>query len=807
MKLLRSWLKQERVASRNSSWGATLRIALLLLLASLSLEGLRRISNSTAQQLQRQNEQLELLNWIARNTNRPLQDWANWDDTYNYVTGKDSDFVNRNMETTGLLDGGAVLAIVDGRDQLTALTGADSRDKAPKSPLLHCLRGVAAMQQRSGEYSLPVICPSSHGPLVGGVATITDNLIRRTTTSRLFYLVPLLQSGTASSLQEGMSTLSKQLVLSGTAPGQAGRAQRAVIPTLWTGDGQKLAVRDPDSSTTLTRELLALAVLALGGVLTILCLRAQWMLAQRRLQLERLRRERLSSQRIRRTERELTQLLDQVQLGNDANESKAFARMLKRRVSDPGVKRSRSQRVEQLAERFEGVLQTARSLALLDATTGLPNRSYFLERLNWESERSRNRGVSLALLFINIDKFKQINETYGHSTGDGVLQHVARELEQLIESNDFLARFGGDEFSLILNTENLADPSEQTLGEYSHQRALDLLERFQSNASRHPDQLKISLSIGIAISDAAGTSAEELIRRSDMAMVLAKTRHQKRVSVFDIESDWDELNNYRLFNALQNDISHAPERFSIVFQSIVDTSEQMCKVEALSRWANPDFPNVPADLIFALAERYRLVPELGRVILAHTLQELVQLRQELERPDLNVAINISPSQLSQQDFGTWLLAQLSLQRIRPETVTIEITELAVVETSTELTENLEALRRAGVKLALDDFGTGFSSLRLLMWLKPDELKIDKSFVVAASRDPVALKIVQLLQALTAQMQLLLVAEGVEDEALLLLLRQAGVQRFQGYLFARPLSRPALVAQSRANAPHSSGAPA
>ena len=808
MKLLRSWLKQERVASRNSSWGATLRIAILLLLASLSLEGVRRVSNSSAQQLQRQNEQLELLNWIALDTNRPLRDWAHWDDSYNFITGKDPDFVNRYMETTGLLDGGAVLAIVDGRDQLTAISGADSHDRSPRSALVQCLTGVAAMQRRSGEDYLPVICPSEHGPLVGGIATITDNLIRRTTTSRLIYLVPLLESGSASSVQQGLSTLSKQLVLSATSPGQAGRAQRAVTPTLWTGDGQKLAVHAPDSSATLARELLALAVLALCGVLAILSLRAQWMLAQRHLQLERLRRERLSSQRIRRTERELTQLLDQMQLGNDANESLVFARMLKRRVNDPTAKSSRSQRVERLAERFEGVLQTARSLALLDATTGLPNRSYFLERLNWESERSRDRGVSLALLFINIDKFKQINETYGHSTGDGVLQHVARELEQLIESNDFLARFGGDEFSLILNTENLDDPSEETLREHSHQRALDLLERFQSNARRHPDQIKISLSIGIAISDAAGTSAEELIRRSDMAMVLAKTRRQQRVSVFDIESDWDELNNYRLFNALQSDISHAPERFSIVFQSIVDASEQMCKVEALSRWANPDFPDVPADLIFALAERYRLVPELGRVILEHTLQELVKLRQELERPDLNVAINISPSQLSQQDFGTWLLAQFSLQRIRPESVTVEVTESAVVETSQELTDNLEALRRAGVKLALDDFGTGFSSLRLLMWLKPDELKIDKSFVLAASRDPVALKIVRLLQTLTAQMQLLLVAEGVEDTALLQLLRQAGVQRFQGYLFARPLSRPELVAKYRgAHAPHSSVAPA
>ena len=281
-----------------------------------------------------------------------------------------------------------------------------------------------------------------------------------------------------------------------------------------------------------------------------------------------------------------------------------------------------------------------------------------------------------------------------------------------------------------------------------------------------------------------------------MAMVLAKTHRQRRVSVFDIKSDWDKLNNYRLFNALQSDISHAPERFSIVFQSIVDASERMCKVEALSRWANPEFPDVPADLIFSLAERYRLVPELGQLILERTLQELVQLRQELNRPDLNLAINISPSQLSQQDFSIWLLAQLSLQRIRPESVTVEVTESAVVETSQELTDNLDALRRAGVKLALDDFGTGFSSLRLLMWLKPDELKIDKSFVLAASHDPVALKIVQLLQTLTAQMQLLLVAEGVEDAALLQLLLQAGVQRFQGFLFARPLSRSDFVANYR-----------
>jgi diguanylate cyclase (GGDEF)-like protein len=803
---LRSWLKQERLAASNSRWLWNLRAGALVLLVLIGLEALRRHQTVQQQLAQRQQEQLEVLQLLVRDNKRPLTDWAAWDETLAFTEGRQPDFVERLMRTTALLDGGAVMAIHDGGGRRLALEGMDRQDRTENSPLIRCLDELNRERLRQGVDHLPLICPSASGPLVGGMAVITDNNGERRSAATLTYLVPLLARGDGSTLQSGLRTLARQLVLEGQPPAPASQL-RTVQPVLWTSGGQPLQIREPLSGERLREEWLALGGLVAGGLLLVLMQRMRWMLGRRRLRLERLRRERLVNQRIRHTERELSRLLDQAQIGGEGAETVAFASLLKRHVTDQPKSTLEQGRLERLAGRFDLVLQTARSLALLDQITGLPNRNYFLERLRWESERSGRNGKPLALLFINIDKFKQINETYGHSTGDGVLQHVARELEQLIESNDFLARFGGDEFSLILNTENLADPSEQTLREYSHQRALDLLERFQSNASRHPDQLKISLSIGIAISDAAGTSAEELIRRSDMAMVLAKTRHQKRVSVFDIESDWDELNNYRLFNALQNDISHAPERFSIVFQSIVDTSEQMCKVEALSRWANPDFPNVPADLIFALAERYRLVPELGRVILAHTLQELVQLRQELERPDLNVAINISPSQLSQQDFGTWLLAQLSLQRIRPETVTIEITESAVVETSPELTDNLEALRRAGVKLALDDFGTGFSSLRLLMWLKPDELKIDKSFVVAASRDPVALKIVQLLQALTAQMQLLLVAEGVEDEALLLLLRQAGVQRFQGYLFARPLSRPALVAQSRANAPHSSGAPA
>ncbi|MFM7240205.1 MAG: putative bifunctional diguanylate cyclase/phosphodiesterase, partial [Cyanobium sp.] len=535
--------------------------------------------------------------------------------------------------------------------------------------------------------------------------------------------------------------------------------------------------------------------LVIGGLLLILGQRMRWMLQQRRLRLEKIRRERLVNQRFRQTERELSRLLDQVQLGGDGTETMAFARLLKRHDTDPAAATAEDRRLERLAGRFELVLQTARTLALFDAVTGLPNRNYFLERLHWDSERSSRGGKPLALLFINIDKFKQINETYGHSTGDSTLRYVAEVLQRLVRGDDFLARFGGDEFSLILDTESLGQCDGAAIRSHAHGRALELLEGFRHQASSQPERIKLSLSIGIAIaiSDPSGTTAEELIRRSDMAMVMAKSARQQNISIFDIETDWDALNNYRLFNALQSDISHAPERFHILFQPIVDAAGRLLKVEALARWSNAEFPDVPPDVFLALAERYRLMPELGRLLLAITLRELKLLRETLEQPKLPLALNISASQLAQGGFGPQLLADLSEQRIAAEEVTLEITESAVVEASPELSENLQSLRRAGVKLALDDFGNGFSSLRLLMWLKPDELKIDKSFVLAAAEDPIARQIVRLLHTLSKDMHLTLVAEGVEEEAMFQLLREAGVEHFQGHLFSRPLSRERLAA--------------
>lgn len=803
MRLLRSWLKQEQLAAQQSRMIRNLRAAALLLVLLVGLEALRRYHTTLQQLTRQQDEQLQILQALVRDNKRPLTDWAAWDEVLAFSEGRQPDFVERLMRTTALLDGGAVMAIHDGAGRQLALEGVDRQDRSSTSLLVRCLDQVSQERLRQAVDHLPVVCPSVSGPLVGGSAVITDTSGERRSTASLTYLVPLLSPTDGSPLQSGLRDLVDELVLDGKGSASEQAQLRTVEPVLWTGTGRPLQVLEPRLEQSLREEWLALGGLVIGGLLVVLGQRMRWMLEQRRLRLEKIRRERLVNQRFRQTERELSRLLDQVQFGGDGTETMAFARLLKRHDSDPAAATAEDRRLERLAGRFELVLQTARTLALFDSVTGLPNRNYFLERLHWESERSCHGGKPLALLFINIDKFKQINETYGHSTGDGTLRYVAEELQRLVRGDDFLARFGGDEFSLILDTESLTQKDGAAIRSHAHGRALELLEGFRKQASSQPERIKLSLSIGIAISDPSGTTAEELIRRSDMAMVMAKSARQQSISVFDIETDWDALNNYRLFNALQSDISHAPERFHILFQPIVDAAGRLLKVEALARWSNTEFPGVPPDVFFALAERYRLMPELGRLLLVITLRELKLLRENLQQSRLPLALNISASQLAQGGFGPQLLADLSEQRIAAEEVTLEITESAVVEASLELSENLQSLRRAGVKLALDDFGTGFSSLRLLMWLKPNELKIDKSFVLAAAEDPIARQIVRLLHTLSQDMNLTLVAEGVEAEAMFQLLCEAGVEHFQGHLFSRPLSREKLAEVSGHFPPQSS----
>lgn len=801
MGILRSWWKQERAALLQARWRSTFLIGAGLVVASITFEGFRRYENVQQLALEHQKQNLDLLHWQVRETKRTSQDWAHWNDSLAFVEGRNPEFPHKDMGTTALLNEGAVMAIFGEQGQRLAIAGATPDDRREDSPLSQCLRDVDNRRRQHKQTQIDAICPGQDQFYVGNFETISDNNSVRSTQASLAYLAPMLSQPGESPMAIAMAELHRQLNLS-TDQSASPSSTTLINPNLWTIGGRRAAVARPPLGGGWQRELLALAGLVGGSLALGLTLRLQWMLAQRRQQLERRLRERMVNQRLRHSETELTSLLEKVQISNRDDEIGAFARMLERNLHTSNEPFHGTDRHERLALRIEQVLDSARSLLLLDALTGLPNRNFFLERLNWESEKSRAQGKPLALLFINIDKFKRINESYGHNTGDDVLRHVSNELRGIVGDRAFLARFGGDEFSLILDSSLVEGQDQATIREHAHQQALGLLETFHRNSKRGNQQehLKVNLSIGIAISDSHGTSAEELIRRSDMAMTIAKTRRSERVSIFDMGQEIDSLNDYRLYNALQSDLTHHPERFTVLFQPIVDCEGKTRKFEALSRWHNPEFLDVPPDLFFNVAERYRLILELGNLILSRTFTAFQKLHEGLGDDELQLAINVSPSQLAEASFAADLLSQLERIAVTPECLTIEVTESTVVEANEEFNTNLNKLRAVGIRLALDDFGIGYSSLRLLMWLKPDEIKIDKSFVLAASQDVVANQIVRLLQQLADQMCLSLVAEGVEQQHVLLLLQEAGLSRFQGFLFSRAQTIEALLERHRETHP-------
>ena len=274
------------------------------MLLLIGLEALRRYQSTREQLSSYQQEQLQVLQSLVRDNKRPLNDWAAWDEALAFSEGRHPDFVERLMRTTALLDGGAVMAIHDGGGRRLALEGVDRQDRSSASPLIRCLDDVSRARRSQAADHLPVICPSTSGPLVGGIAVISDTDGVRRSSATLTYLVPLLSPGDGSPLQSGLRSLAGQLVLDGQESGPGGQL-RTVQPVLWTSAGRPLQVREPPWGERVTGEWLALGGLVAGGLLLALTQRMRWMLGQRRLRLERLRRERLVNQRIRGTEREL----------------------------------------------------------------------------------------------------------------------------------------------------------------------------------------------------------------------------------------------------------------------------------------------------------------------------------------------------------------------------------------------------------------------------------------------------------------------------------------------------------------------
>ncbi|MFU8885342.1 MAG: putative bifunctional diguanylate cyclase/phosphodiesterase [Cyanobacteriota bacterium] len=451
------------------------------------------------------------------------------------------------------------------------------------------------------------------------------------------------------------------------------------------------------------------------------------------------------------------------------------------------------QKANALTVQLDRLLQSAHAVRLVDQLTELPNRRHFLEQIQLESARALRSGKPFAVLFVDIDQFRSLNDTYGHATGDRALMAVALRLKDTVRLGDFLARYGSDEFAVLMDLSAIRETDEEMLKARAYQFASRVVGQFNEALDLGDTSLDIGVSVGVSVVQPGDTNAEAILRNLDTAILQAKGQKHERVAIFDVNAiSSTSLDDYQLFS----DLKEAMRRrtLQMAFQPLVTSNGSWWSLEALARWQHPKLGFIPPDRFIAIAERYRLMRELGDLIFELSLQGFSQIRQELQLPELRLSANISPTQLSDPDLHGRLAAMLGAAHLGPELITLEITEASILESNPATEANLEQFRQQGYQLALDDFGTGYSSLNLLNRLKPHEIKIDKSFVMALGSDGYAGQIVAVISSMAQHMDLHLVAEGVENDAIFSALKTLGIPLFQGYHFYRPMPATALIAE-------------
>jgi diguanylate cyclase (GGDEF)-like protein len=408
--------------------------------------------------------------------------------------------------------------------------------------------------------------------------------------------------------------------------------------------------------------------------------------------------------------------------------------------------------------------------ARTDDLTGLANRRHFYAKLNDAIEGCRLRGASFALLMIDLDHFKELNDTLGHYAGDLLLQQIGPRVQMVLRDGS-IARLGGDEFGLILRDVEGAEATAERIHE----------------ALREPFELEdltvsVQASIGIAIfpRDADGTN--KLLQRADVAMYQAKDEHS-RYAFYAAGADRTSRERLRLISELKDAIEQ--DQLVVHYQPQIDLkSERVCGVEALVRWEHPERGLIPPDQFVPIAEQTGVMRELTASVLR---QALAQHRSWLdEGHDLTMAINVSATNLVDAAFMRDLRAELERRRTPPNTVRLEITETVLIAEGERVRSVLESVNAAQVNLSLDDFGTGYSPLAYLRELPVAEIKIDRGFITAMMTDADTATIVASVIGLARRLGIGVVAEGIETADQLELLRSVGCPLGQGYYFSRPL---------------------
>jgi len=412
-------------------------------------------------------------------------------------------------------------------------------------------------------------------------------------------------------------------------------------------------------------------------------------------------------------------------------------------------------------------------MALHDALTGLPNRALLDDRMRHAIAHALRNKATVALILLDLDHFKEINDSLGHAAGDEVLKQVAERLDALLRASDTVARLGGDEFALVL-----PGISRTNMIAVVQKLCHSLQQPFQIRGHA----LNVGLSVGIATFPADGGDFQTLLQHADIAMYAAKKRHQE-FAFYDRSMDQQFVDKLALASDLRRDIQN--HVLLAYYQPIVRLPDRrVVGYEALARWPHAEKGLLLPGAFIALADKIGMIEELTLEIIAQTFEEYPRFPALGGAP--KVSINMSARLLQQEGFPGTLQELLVRNRIEPRHVTLEITENEVMLDPTQALHMLQRLKELGVRLSLDDFGTGYSSLEFLKNLPVDEVKVDKSFVWKMTHDERDANIVRAIVALSHTLGLEVTAEGVQDEETMLALCDSGCDLAQGFLIGEPV---------------------
>ncbi len=433
--------------------------------------------------------------------------------------------------------------------------------------------------------------------------------------------------------------------------------------------------------------------------------------------------------------------------------------------------------------RTEDLRRRLTELARMDTLTGLPNRLHLAERLGAAVADTRGRNTGVAVLFVDLDRFKIVNDTFGHEVGDALMVAVAGRLREALRPGDQVVRYGGDEFVAICPEISNAGTAERIA-----RRVISALSEPYTIGRQN---LNISSCVGIALTDYHGGPAEDVLRDADVAMYQAKAAGAGSYRTFD-----RTLGNSLTPSAIEARLREAVERqeFRVFYQPVVRTDDGVIVgVEALLRWDDPERGLLAPDEFLPILEETNLIIPVGTWVFREACRQAAEWRTAFPDHELELTVNVSARQLSQVDFGELIASALADTAVPHTSVCLEITESALMDDVSSAWTVLREAKTTGVRLALDDFGTGFSSLSYIRRFSLDMLKIDKSFVDGVGTEPDDNAIVEHVVGMARALGMVTVAEGVEQPAQLRELQRLGCDRAQGFWFSPPVPPNAIEA--------------